>query len=49
MYNEAGVSSSDVDVLEVHDCFTSNEVMMIEALGLCSQGEASRLIDEGKW
>jgi acetyl-CoA acetyltransferase len=38
-YDDAGVTADDVDVVEVHDCFTIAEVMAIEALGLYDPGE----------
>jgi acetyl-CoA acetyltransferase len=55
VYQEAGIGSDDVDVIELHDCFTANELITYEALGLCPEGEAGRLIDEeavtygGRW
>lgn len=45
-YEEAGVGAQDVDVVELHDCFTSNEVISYEALGLAPPGLAERLIDD---
>ncbi len=47
VYEEAGLGPEDVDVLEVHDCFTANEVLAYEALGLANEGEAERLIEAG--
>jgi acetyl-CoA C-acetyltransferase len=38
-YDEAGVDAADVDVAEVHDCFTIAEVLAIESLGLYEPGE----------
>jgi acetyl-CoA acetyltransferase len=38
-YDDAGITASDVDVIEVHDCFTIAEVMAIEAIGLYEPGE----------
>lgn len=46
-YEQASVSASDVDFVEVHDCFTIAEVVAMEDLGLCSPGEATRLIRDG--
>lgn len=43
-YEEAGVAPDDVDVVELHDCFTSNEILTYEALGLAAEGEAERLV-----
>ncbi len=39
-YEEAGIGPDDVDVAEVHDCFTIAEVLALEGLGLFSYGEA---------
>ncbi|KAK0162697.1 hypothetical protein PV327_006453 [Microctonus hyperodae] len=38
---------SDVDVVELHDCFSANELITYEALGLCLPGQAGQLIDSG--
>src|SRR5262249_48265941 len=46
-YEVAGIGPDDVDVVELHDCFTTNEVMSYEALGLCAPGDAERLIRDG--
>ena len=37
----------DVDVIELHDCFSANEMLTYEALGLCAPGKAGELIDNG--
>ena len=47
VYEEAGIGPSDVDVCELHDCFTPNEVVSYEALGLCQEGEAVRFVRDG--
>jgi acetyl-CoA acetyltransferase len=47
VYEEAGIGPEDVDVVELHDCFTTNEVLTYEALGLCKEGEAEKFIEEG--
>ena len=39
-FAEAGVSSKDIQVAEVHDCFTINQLLCTEALGLSSDGRA---------
>jgi acetyl-CoA acetyltransferase len=46
-YEEAGIGPEEVDVVELHDCFTPNEVISYETLGLCGEGEASRFIADG--
>ncbi|MGX9134140.1 lipid-transfer protein [Rummeliibacillus sp. JY-2-4R] len=47
VYEKSGIGPDDVDVIELHDCFTPNEVITYEALGLAAEGEASKLINEG--
>jgi len=47
-YESAGVAPEDVDVVELHDCFTIHELLAYEDLGLCPKGEGGRFIDEGK-
>jgi acetyl-CoA C-acetyltransferase len=43
----AGLSTADIDLVEVHDCFTIAEICAIEDLGFCRKGEAGRLTAEG--
>ena len=45
-YEMAGVGPDDVDLVELHDCFATAEILHYENLGLCADGEAGRLIDE---
>lgn len=47
VYERAGIGPSEVDVVELHDCFTANELLTYEALGLCKEGEAEKFIDDG--
>lgn len=47
VYNQAGVGPGDVQVVELHDCFTTNEVITYEGLGLCGEGEATKFINDG--
>ncbi len=47
VYEQAGVGPEDVDVVELHDCFTSNELLTYEAIGLCKEGEAEKFIWDG--
>jgi len=55
VYEQAGLGPKDVQVIELHDCFSTNELVTYESLGLCKEGEGGRLIDEdqvtygGKW
>lgn len=46
-YEQGGLGPEDVDVIELHDCFTVNEVLTYEALGLCEEGEATAFVDRG--
>jgi acetyl-CoA acyltransferase len=54
-YEEAGVSAEDVDVIELHDCFSANELITYEALGLAEEGHGHELVDAqdttygGRW
>jgi acetyl-CoA acetyltransferase len=47
VYEQAGLGPEDVQVIELHDCFSANELVTYEALGLCAEGKAGTLIDEG--
>ena len=47
VYERSGVGPEDVDVVELHDCFTTNEVLTYEGLGLCKEGEAEKFIWDG--
>lgn len=47
VYQQSGLGPEDVDVVELHDCFTANEILTYEALGLCKEGEAEKLIWDG--
>jgi sterol carrier protein 2 len=47
VYEQAGVGAEDVDVVELHDCFTANELLTYEAIGLCKEGGAEKFIWDG--
>lgn len=47
-YKMAGIEPKDVDVAEVHDCFTIAEIIAYEDLGFCKKGEGAKLIEEGE-
>jgi acetyl-CoA acyltransferase len=55
VYERSGLGPADFQVIELHDCFSVNELLLYEALGLCPEGEAAGLIDAsattngGKW
>jgi acetyl-CoA C-acetyltransferase len=46
-YRESGLKPGDINILEVHDCFTISELIALEDLGFCAPGEASKLISDG--
>jgi acetyl-CoA acetyltransferase len=47
-YERAGIGPDDVNLVELHDCFATAELLHYENLGLCKDGEAGRMIDEGQ-
>ncbi|MEO2104810.1 MAG: thiolase family protein, partial [Actinomycetota bacterium] len=47
-YTMAGIQPSDIDVAEVHDCFSGVELIDYEDLGFCGRGEAATMIDKGE-
>lgn len=47
VYEKSGLGVEDVDVVELHDCFTTNEVITYEGLGLCPEGEATAFVEAG--
>jgi sterol carrier protein 2 len=47
VYQQTGIGPDEVDVIELHDCFTTNEVITYEGLGLCGEGEATAFVDAG--
>jgi len=47
-YKAAGITPSQVEVAEVHDCFTIAEIMAYEDIGLCPRGEGVKLLREGQ-
>lgn len=47
-YEMAGIGAEDLNLVELHDCFATAELLHYENLGLCKDGEAGRLIDEGQ-
>ncbi|MCZ0942199.1 MAG: thiolase family protein [Gammaproteobacteria bacterium] len=47
-YEMAGLGPDDIDLVELHDCFATAEILHYENLGLCGDGEAGRVIDEGE-
>jgi acetyl-CoA acyltransferase len=55
VYAKSGLGPDDVDVIELHDCFSANELITYEALGLAEEGKAGQLVDDeattygGRW
>lgn len=47
VYAAAGLGIEDVDVIELHDCFSVNELLTYEALGMCADGESGKLVADG--
>ena len=55
VYEQSGIGPNGVQVIELHDCFSTNELITYEGLGLCEEGEGEKLVlDEactygGRW
>src|SRR6202165_5966531 len=55
VYDQSGLGPSDFQGIELHDCFSAQELLLYEALGLCAEGDAGKLIDNddttygGRW
>ena len=47
VYEQSGVGPENVDVVELHDCFSCNELITYEGLGLCEEGKGGQFVDEG--
>ena len=47
VYEQSGLGPENVDVIELHDCFSCNELITYEGLGLCPEGKGGELIDSG--
>tara|TARA_B100001750_G_scaffold204420_1_gene180793 strand:- start:1263 stop:2405 length:1143 start_codon:yes stop_codon:yes gene_type:complete len=47
-YEMAGVGPEDINLVELHDCFATAEMLHYENLGLCKDGEAGKMIDDGE-
>ena len=46
-YKEAGVTAKDIDVCELHDCFSANELVLLEGLGFSEKGKAHEMVRRG--
>jgi acetyl-CoA acyltransferase len=55
VYEQSGIGPSEVQVIELHDCFSTAELIAYEGLGLCAEGEGERLVEDdsctygGRW
>ncbi|MFC4609980.1 lipid-transfer protein [Streptomyces maoxianensis] len=47
VFAASGLGIEDVDVIELHDCFSINELLTYEALGMCADGESGKLVESG--
>jgi sterol carrier protein 2 len=47
VYEQSGFGPEDIDVVELHDCFSCNEMITYEALGLCPEGKGGAFVDSG--
>ncbi|MFF6774684.1 lipid-transfer protein [Streptomyces sp. NPDC012637] len=47
VYEASGLGIEDVDVVELHDCFSVNELLTYEALGMCEDGASGKLVESG--
>jgi len=46
-YDEAGITADELDVVELHDAFSIEEILYTEAFGLCPRGSGGRFVAEG--
>jgi acetyl-CoA acyltransferase len=55
VYEQSGIGPKDVQVIELHDCFSSNELITYEGLDLCAEGAGEKLVEDeactygGRW
>jgi len=47
VYQQSGLGPENLDVVELHDCFSTNEMITYEALGLCPVGKGGEFVDSG--
>ncbi len=47
-YEQAGLKPKNIDLAEVHDCFSINEIIAIEDLGFCDKGKGGKFVEDGK-
>lgn len=46
-YSQAKIGAKDVSIVELHDCFTANQMCALEGLGLAEEGKAWKLVRDG--
>ena len=46
-YKDSGIKPDDIDVIEIHDCFTIAELVVTEELGICERGKSGIAVEEG--
>ncbi|KAG5746705.1 hypothetical protein H9Q70_010597 [Fusarium xylarioides] len=46
-YKQANIEARDISIVELHDCFTTNEMCALEGLGLAAEGQAWKLVRDG--
>jgi acetyl-CoA C-acetyltransferase len=47
-YKSAGITADDIDVAELHDCFTISEIIEYEDFGFCEKGQGGKFVEEGQ-
>ena len=47
VYTKTGVTPDKISVVELHDCFSTNELILYELLGLCEEGKGGEAVDKG--
>ena len=47
-YQESGYQAKDMDIAEVHDCFSINEIIAMEDLGFCRKGDGGKFVEQGE-
>jgi acetyl-CoA acetyltransferase len=46
---DAGITAGDLDVIELHDAFTVEELLYVEAMGICAEGHAADALEAGEF
>ncbi|MBI5347231.1 MAG: thiolase domain-containing protein [Candidatus Aenigmarchaeota archaeon] len=48
VFDESGLKHKDIDVVELHDCFTINEIIGLESMGFCEKGKGGTFVEESE-